>query len=478
MSSGHRYSIGVAVFVLLVALAGLPGRATYGARTTADEPQYLITALSLANDVDLDISDELRAEEFTPFHEIQLNAQTFPVDAEGRRFSPHDPLLPVILAPAMAVGGWVAAKALLAVIAALTAALTVWLSVRRFAVSPPVAALVVTAFFVGAPFAAYATQVYPEMPAALVVVAVIALATAPRLGVRHIAGIGIGVVALPWLAIKYVPVAACLAVFAFWPLVRDRRWRTSAGVAAWFVACGLLYILIHQRIYGGWTVYAAGDHFVESGEFSVVGRHPRYLGRSRRLVGLLVDRRFGLVPWAPVWLLAPAAIARLAVDRCRGWGLMFAVFAAGWLTATFVAFTMHGWWSPGRQLVVVAPIVVVAVGRLVERWRWLRWPVAIAGLIGMTNWIWLAWEAATDRRTLVVDFFKTAAWPYRLVDLGFAEGWPATTLGDVLLVVWAAVLVVSVFVAVRPSPRRPHDLSETIPTDARSPLSMKRSDTS
>ena len=35
-------------------------RAAYGAQTTADEPQYLLTAISLAEDGDLDVADELR----------------------------------------------------------------------------------------------------------------------------------------------------------------------------------------------------------------------------------------------------------------------------------------------------------------------------------------------------------------------------------------------------------------------------------
>ena len=29
------------------------------------------------------------------------------------------------------------------------------------------------------------------------------------------------------------------------------------------------------------------------------------------------------------------------------------------------------------------------------------------------NWVWLAVEASTGRRTLVYDFAATASWPYR-----------------------------------------------------------------
>ena len=63
----------VALTVSLVAALSIQARATYNAQVTADEPQYLITALSLGEDFDLDISDELEAERFRDFHEVNLN---------------------------------------------------------------------------------------------------------------------------------------------------------------------------------------------------------------------------------------------------------------------------------------------------------------------------------------------------------------------------------------------------------------------
>ena len=63
----------------------------------------------------------------------------------------------------------------------------------------------------------------------------------------------------------------------------------------------IAYLIIHKRIYGGWTVYASGDHFV-NGEFEVVGRNPNLAARTRRLSGLLLDQQFGLIPWTPAFL--------------------------------------------------------------------------------------------------------------------------------------------------------------------------------
>ena len=61
------------------------------------------------------------------------------VGGDGRQISPHDPLLPVLLAVPVA-SGWAGAKATLAVLAGVLAALLVWTAQRRFAVPVAVAA--------------------------------------------------------------------------------------------------------------------------------------------------------------------------------------------------------------------------------------------------------------------------------------------------------------------------------------------------
>lgn len=449
----------VAGVVFLLALPGVWARSTSGAQVSVDEPQYLLTALSLAHDFDLDISDEIADGSFRSFHEPDLNTQTTPVDAEGQRFSPHDPLLPALLAPAMLLApdgvvsgpsddegarGWVAARLTMALIAAVTAGITAWVAIVRAHVGPRLAGAITVLGFSAVPLGPYATQIYPEMPAAMTTMAAIAaLTTRARPRQVHVAVAAVAIVALPWLAVKYVPVAAMLALWLLVRLSGERR--RAVAVAAGFAGAGLVYAIVHQRIYGGWTVYASGDHFVETGELSVIGTSPDYIGRSRRLIGLLADRSFGLIPWQPLWLLAPAAVAA-HIRRDHRWRWTTLALAAGYATATFVALTMHGWWSPGRQVVVVAPIALVSTAWLAERFR----PVAVCaialGSLGTINWLWLAIEASTGRRTIVVDFTETAALPYRLISGAFPDALSGT--GSLLLAIWGVLLFSSV-VAVR-----------------------------
>jgi hypothetical protein len=404
-----RRTLVVAMTVLGLVVAAwatvaIPARAVRATHTTADEPQYLLTALSLGEDLDLDISDELRDRRFEPFHEISLNPQTRPLEG-GAEYSPHDPLLPVLLALPMRLGGWVAAKVALAALAGCLAATMLWVAVRRFAVALPVGVAVVGAFSLTPPLTTYGTQVYPELPAALVFTLAVAALTAPGAARRwspQLLWLG-ALVALPWLSVKYVGVTAAIGLLGVALLVRERQVRRLAVLLACVAGAGVVYLALHQLIYGGWTVYAAGDHFVD-GEAGVIGFQPNYLGRARRLTGLLVDNTYGIAMWAPVYFFAAAALGALVRRRPPGWLVLVLPLAAGWFTATFVAVTMHGWWWPGRQLVIVLPALVLAtawwVGRLPRVVPWLLGAAAVSVFF----WAWLLVEVAQDDVTLIFNF--------------------------------------------------------------------------
>lgn len=421
--------VAVGVAACLAALAGLPARATYGARTTADEPQYLLSALSLWEDRSLDIADELAERRWRDFHEALLPEQTKPLD-DGRRVSPHDPLLPVLLAVPMGLAGWTGAKATLAVLAGVLAGLLVWTAHRRLGVPVRVAGPVVGSFAVVAPFAAYGGQVYPELPAALAVTVAFAAVTGP-LGRGGRWALGLAVVALPWLAVKYVPVAAALAACGLWRLHRRGERRAAALLVAGLAAAGAAYVVGHRVLYGGWTAYAAGDHFV-GGEHTAVGHSPNFVGRTRRLLGLLVDRGFGLAAWAPGWLLAVPALAALVRRRPPGWAAIVAPLAAGWVTATWVALTMHGWWWPGRQVVVVLPLAVLAVAwwaaRVTDPRRVVRWCVAL-GAVGLVAWLWVVVQVLRLDLRLIIDFEQTSNPLVQLWQVALPE-LRSTTAGD------------------------------------------------
>jgi hypothetical protein len=428
----------VGLLAFLGAAAGIRVPADHGARTTADEPQYLLTAISLAADRDLDIADELAAGSWRAFHAAPLPEQTEPL-ASGRRPSPHGPLLPLLLAAPVAAGGWAGAKLAMAGLAGLLAGLLLWTAVRRFGVPVGTGLLVVAVFALSPPLAVYGTQIYPELPAALAALVAVAALTAPgapgRAGVVVVAA---AVAALPWLAVKYVPVAAVLALLAVWRLLRGGARRRALALAAGLVAAGVAFVVLHRWWYGGWTPYAAGDHFV-GGELTAVGSDPDYLGRSRRLLGLLTDRGFGLAAWQPAFLLAVPALAALLRRRPAGWAAVALPLAAGWLVATFLALTMHGWWFPGRQVVVVLPLAVLAVARWASSRR-RRVAVAVGGGVGVVAYAWLVADGLAGRVAWAVDFFTTGNPAYRAWRLVLPDYLTMTTATWVLHATWLAVV--------------------------------------
>ncbi|HEX5096385.1 MAG TPA: hypothetical protein VFX21_10235, partial [Acidimicrobiia bacterium] len=106
----------------------------------------------------------------------------------------------------------------------------------------------------------------------------------------------------------------------------------------------------------------------------------------------------------PAFLLAIPAVVLLLRDRPRHWLVLVAPLAVGWLNATFVALTMHGWWWPGRQTVVVLPCLVLAVTWFAASRPVVLRALALLGLFGATVFAWLVAQATFGGINTVVTF--------------------------------------------------------------------------
>jgi hypothetical protein len=345
----------------------------------------------------------------------------------------------------MVVGGWVAAKFALAAMAGALAAAMLWVAVRRFGVPLAVAVLAVATYSLAAPLAVYGTQVYPELPAALAVTVAIGAIAGP-LDRRAIVVLGAAVLALPWLAVKYLPIAAALVLVGAVRLwARDRR--ALAALTVGLGAGAVVYLVAHQAWYGGWTAYASGDHFV-AGEFGAIGFQPNYAGRAHRLMGLLVDRGFGLAAWQPAFLLAVPALAALLRHRPPGWSALAVPLGAGWLTATFVALSMHDWAWPGRQVVVVTPCLVLVVAWWAGRVKAVRPWLIVGAALGALTFAWLTVDGLAGLR-LVTTFETTTNPVYRLWRHALPDGLGLPAGTAALRALWYGLLALLAVLGVR-----------------------------
>jgi hypothetical protein len=332
-------------------------------RVSGDEPHYLLMAQSLWRERDLDLRDNLEREDFREYTPGPLVPHWGTPRKDGRPFPAHSPGLPVLLAPVYALGGRRACVAFLSLLGG-----ALGLEVRRLALrligERRDAALLAWAASVGPPAAYYAFHVYTELPSALAVAFCLrVLLSAPAASAALAAALAAS--ALPWLHMKMALVAAGLGALAVWRL-RGRP-RAVFLVTAGVMAAG--YLAYYRSVFG------------RPSPLAVYGGLPPELSVAtiaRALLGLLVDRSFGLLPHAPVFILALSGLLMFAGKPTREGGILLAL--VGLTLAPVLLWRM--WWGgqcpPGRFLVPLVPVLAVLVAsraspeppRGLQRWRW------------------------------------------------------------------------------------------------------------
>lgn len=346
-------------------VAGLGLHYTSGLRVSGDEPHYLIMAQSLIREGDLDLRDNYAREDWRAYTPGPVAPHYGAPRSDGRPYPAHSPGLPVLLAPAYALGGRPAVVVLLAALSGILA-----LEVRRLALASGASetgAWWGCALVLGPPALFFGFQVYTELPSALAVVfALRVLSGSPGPGAAALAAGAVS--GLPWLHVKMIPAAAVFGVMA---LLRLRGPARTAFVAVALAAaaafCGY-YQFVFARptplaLYGGVPRDLEGDPW-------------------RAILGLLLDRSFGLLPHAPLYLLALGSLTWLW--RSPGTPSGFHAALAVTIVAPVLGWRM--WWGgqcpPARFLVPLLPLLGAALAlRLSEAPRGLaRWRLTLLGI--------------------------------------------------------------------------------------------------
>jgi hypothetical protein len=332
--------VGPGLAFALFAAVGL--HYTASLRVTGDEPHYLIMAQSLAREGDLDLRDNYAREdwrEYTPGPLVPHYGEPRP---DGRPWPAHSPGLPLLLAPVYALGG---RRACVVVLALAAAGLTALL--RRLAVPEgPAASTWAWLAGLGPPLLYYSFHVYTEGVSALALAGSMVLllegAATPAVAVAA----ALLASALPWLHLKMAPAAVALGVVA---LVRLRG-RSRLAFVATAGLCAVGFLAYYAAIYGTPTPLA------------IYGGAPQDMnGRPlAALLGLFLDRSFGLLPQAPLLVLALAGVPPLLRRARDSWphllvGAAVLLPVLGW----------RMWWGgqcpPGRFLVPLLPLLALAV---------------------------------------------------------------------------------------------------------------------
>src|SRR4051812_12095183 len=423
-------------------------RAFDGSSYAGDEPHYLLTAKSIVDDGNLDLTGEYRSRAYASFYPRTLDPHG--LLTEGQLNEPHGLGFPLLIAPAYAVGGAVGVEVLLAALAALAMLLAYRLAVR--VVPDPWALGATVAVGLSPPLVAWSTAVYPELPAAAALcgAALLALRVTARPTRRSAYGCFALIALLPWLEPKLLVPGAVIALYAFRSLRRARRpvlAITAVEVVGFSIA---LYVGLNNALFGGPTPYSAasGDASGLDAAFPI-----GYLERAYRLVALLIDREYGLLRWAPV--LAPAFVGAVVLWRERRSGLARAIpglrgeetaallCGAAALAQVFVAVflspTMFGFWHPGRYLIPVLPLCVPLVALGLRRAPRVG---TLLALIGVVASVWMYVDVRSGGGGLVAGLPNAPWGPLDRVFPLFQQGstYPFVLAGALALAA-AALLV-------------------------------------
>lgn len=362
---GRRGERRVAAAVLVAAvvfaghLAWLPRRLDRLV-LTGDEPHYLMTAISLVEDGDVDETNNYANKDYLRLGHQLLKPHATKATRAGT-YSKHGLGLPVLIVLPYAVGGRTAVLVFLALVAAGVAANATLLA-AAFTPSLRLAAAVALALSLSSPLAALALLVFPELPAALCIVYATRRLLAPWNAPWQWALVGGCAAALPWLHLRFALVSLMLAVVAL--VRRGRRLRGRDGLAALALPVASAVAL------AGWYVYLYGRPLPATGDYEGFAGVAGFLNG---LAGLAFDQQWGALLYNPLLVLALATCLPFARDR-RSEAAALAAIAVPYvlLLADF-----RVWWGglspPARFLTSVVPLAPPPLawwlGRLPVRWR-------------------------------------------------------------------------------------------------------------
>jgi hypothetical protein len=190
---------------------------------------------------------------------------------------------------------------------------------------------------------------------------------------------------LPWLstraALIAVGVALVIAYCAMRPLPIPTLPSTQRAIRVAVAALPFLALLAALS-YVNWRLF--GRFMPGAGYYLVSDQQPILTFAPHvGTLGLLFDRTFGLIPRAPIYLVAALGVVAL----WRRASISLVALFLGWFAAFLYVATLAFWWSdggpPSRYLVAGLPFVVVLLAAGLERLESLGaavWRAVAAGL--------------------------------------------------------------------------------------------------
>ncbi|HET9495693.1 MAG TPA: glycosyltransferase family 39 protein, partial [Chloroflexia bacterium] len=389
---------GWAVFLVTLAVlaAFTPRMAQYLDPVSGDEPFYLMTAISIIEDRDINECNNYIAQDEARFYpsfysfDGQQAWAAFPEDWRGWRGAPY-PLPPhpamispasrqcasiyraypvnydnpdgelyskhglgmsLLVLPAYAIGDRLGVIFFLNAMGALLAAM-VYLLARESTGRVLPGVLTWAAFAFTVPFMPYSYLIFPELPAAVFVIYAFRRIRLMDNNFLQTSLVGYSIAFLPWLHYRFAPICLGLALYY---IVQDRRHREPRRAARYTAL--LLPPVVSAGLLAAFFMHRYGMPFPNPADHAGIND---VAGTLRGLVGLFLDQQWGLFVASPVFILALVGLLLMGTRSEARRDLLWLGLIG--LPYVLVVANYAQWWGewcpPARYLTSVLPLAAL-----------------------------------------------------------------------------------------------------------------------
>jgi hypothetical protein len=221
-------------------------------------------------------------------------------------------------------------------------------------------------------------QLYPDVPAAmLTIMAVRALLKLPKPQAALILGVTLAL--MPWFHIRYIPIAVALGLIGITRISLTRQWRVLFIFATPFILSAFIFVGAYIRWYGS-PLTNAQWRFIPQGSSSV----PRFL---KMLVAVAWDREVGVIPVAPIFLIALTGITSTILGKNMFMKIVLVVFIIYFCVIVYSVSAGIGTWGfafPWRLIFPVVPLLILLISYAIDTIRpivYLAIPLLIVSFV-------------------------------------------------------------------------------------------------
>jgi hypothetical protein len=286
------------------------------------------------------------------------------------------------------------------------------------------------------PTTAFAFQLYTELPAALIIIAVTSYVLfAPGSSSRTAIAAGAATAGLIWLHPRFLLVSLCLAAagaLGTGPLAR--RMFTGA-----FALVLLSVMAFDYRVTGSWLPTALWDTATPGGALSLSSI-------PLNLAAYVVDRRWGVIPPAVILIALFPGLAWLARRSPRAAALLAALALALGIPAAGHSLSAAGG-TPGRLVLAIVPLAIWPIALLVrELWASVVVRVTAVILVVVSLDTGLAYNWSHQKHLGTIRDTSLSGWKLNLAFPGVRDELWASSRNNFML--FLAIVVVLLALAV------------------------------